>query len=261
MRKKFLLLLLVFIFGIFIIITGCESSGTPAPDAGEATGSGDSVEKFYSYLIQPHIHAQEPIIMREPFLEIMGQADQPIAYYYQDIVKIAGHSSGATAGAWVMLEKALDLLYPGDEIPVRGHIIIHAPAPADQWEVGVFGEMFTMITAASPSSGFPGSAFGEDFNRRYLLKYPDEKSDVPFPMMDWIFERKDTGKKVSIGFNLFMVQEPSTPAHQLVQGKLVRGEATDEEVAGWQEYWNKRSVFIFENADKLPGLFRVQELN
>ena len=255
MKRKMSLFLVVLIMCVALVFTGCNStpssSGAPAASLSEAT----------DYWKQDYILAVDPIMMRDPFMEVMGQIDGPIPYYYYEAAKLAGHSCGAISGAWTMTRKALEVLYPGDEVPVRGHIKIQAPGPADQYYLGVFGEVFTYITGASEASGFPGSSFGEDFNRRYLLEYPEEKTDVAFPAVKWIFERKDTGKKVSVQFNLMMVQPPSTPDRQLTESKLASGDVPAAELADWQKYWNARAKFVLDNADKIHGFFIVDELN
>jgi hypothetical protein len=51
---------------------------------------------------QAHITNVPPIMMRDPFLELLGQTAGPLAYSYEDAVKLSGHSCGAVAGAWTI---------------------------------------------------------------------------------------------------------------------------------------------------------------
>ncbi|HDN04689.1 MAG TPA: hypothetical protein ENF27_01965, partial [Chloroflexi bacterium] len=66
---------------------------------------------------EDYITEVPPIMMREPFFEIFGQSNGYAPYTYEIAVKHAGHSSAATAGAWELTRKALEVLYPYGEIP------------------------------------------------------------------------------------------------------------------------------------------------
>ena len=79
-----------------------------------------------AHWLQKHITDVPPIMMRDPFLGLLGQTDHPLPYTYEEAVKLSGHSCGAVAGAWVITRKALEALYLGD-IPERGQIMIEAP--------------------------------------------------------------------------------------------------------------------------------------
>lgn len=274
MRKRVLPLAFILLLGFALVLAGCgggaapqasgpSAGGPPAsePPAGETPAGGAPAGDERSLAAwdwtQDHISVVPPMMFKDPFLELLGQTNKPIPYLYSEVVKLAGHSCGATAGAWNMTEKAMKALYP-EGLPVRGQIKITAPGPADEWFVGVFGEIFTYLTGAAPESGFPGAEFGEDYNRRYLLTYKDEASGTPPPQMEWIFERTDTGKKVGVKFDVMKVMPPATPDRQEMSGKLVRGEATPEEAADWIKYWNDRAINVFDNADTLITVTPVE---
>ncbi|HHX51694.1 MAG TPA: hypothetical protein GX711_09680 [Clostridia bacterium] len=127
--------------------------------------------------------------------------------------------------------------------------------------MGVFGEIITYLTGAAPSSGFPGSEFGQAYNRRDLMVYPEEPSGTPPPKMVWTFERLDNGAKVGVAYDLMKVTPPATPERQEMSGKMARGEATPEEAADYVKYWNDRTISVFERADTLEGFFKVEKLN
>ena len=198
-------------------------------------------------------------MMKDPFLELLGQTDKPISYTYEEAVKLAGHSCGAVAGAWTITRKALEALYP-DEIPERGEILIEAPGAEDEWIVGVFGEVMTYVTGAAPKTGFPGGPFGEGYRRRNLLSYKEKASHTPPAKMVWVFRRLDTGAQVGVQYDLSMIQPPATPDRNKMAAKLARGKATPEAAREWVEYWNARVRFIFENADTLAGFFTITDL-
>lgn len=199
------------------------------------------------------------ILMKEPFLELLGQTNQPVPYTYNEAVKIAGHSCGAVAGAWIITRKALESLYPGT-LPVRGQIKVTMPGSEDEWYVGVFGEVISYITGAAPKTGFPGAEFGKAYNRRHLMTYKEKPAGTPPAKMLWIFERTDTGAKVAVRYDLGKIKPAQTPGRTEMGAKVASGQATPEETTEWREYWNARAKFVLDNADTLPGFFTVEIL-
>ena len=73
--------------------------------------------------------------MFEPYFVLFGQREEGrvVDYTYEEVVKLAGHSCGATSSAWEMTRQALEILYP-DETPVRGNIMVYAPGAEDELE-------------------------------------------------------------------------------------------------------------------------------
>ena len=209
---------------------------------------------------QAYITEVPPIMMIDPYFEIFGQAEGAIPYYYEEAIKLAGHSCGATAGAWTIARKALEVLYPDGEIPVRGQISVDAPGAEDEWFVGVFGEVITFITGASPKSGFNGAEFGKTddvFIRQNKMVYDEEPTGQLPPLREWLFTRIDTGVTVGVKFNLVVITPIPTPGRVAMGKKMAAGLATPEEAADYIQYWNDRAFFVFEKADTLDGFFTV----
>ncbi len=209
---------------------------------------------------QDYIREVPPIMMIDPYFQIFGQSQVAVPYTYENAVKLAGHSCGAVTGAWTITRKALEVLYPNGEVPVRGQIAVEAPGAEDEWFVGVFGEVITFITGAAPKTGFIGAEFGQTddiFVRQNKLVYPDEPTGTLPPKMEWIFTRLDTGAKVGVNFNLAVITPIATPERQEMGKKMAAGEATPEEAADYYEYWNARAKFVLDNADTLDGFFTV----
>lgn len=209
---------------------------------------------------QEYIYQVPPILMIDPYFQIFGQSQGPVPYTYENAVKLAGHSCGATMGAWYITQKALETLYPNGEIPVRGQITVEAPGAEDEWYVGVFGEIITFITGAAPKTGFIGAEFGQVNNlfvRQNKMTYPDEPSGTMPPQMEWVFTRLDNGAKVGINFNLAVITPVATPERQEMGKKMAAGQATPEEAADYYQYWNDRARFVFENKD-MEGFFNVK---
>jgi len=198
-------------------------------------------------------------MMNEPYFAIFGQSAGPIPYYYEEAVKLAGHSCGAVAGAWIITKKALEVLYPNGEIPVRGQIFVEAPGAEDEWFVGVFGDVIAFITGAAPKTGFNGSDFAVNdlYVRQNKMVYSEEPTNQLPPMREWIFTRLDTGTKVGIKFNLVIITPLPTPGRIEMGKKMALGQATIEETVDYIKYWNDRAIFVFENAD-VDGFFSVK---
>lgn len=246
-RRRFLIIALVIILAFTLGITGCNNEATPEKKA-EGQWTTDEVL------------AQEPLMMRDKFLELVGATTEPIPYTYEEVVKFSGQSDAATAGAWMMAVMALEELYP-DSTPVRGDIKIYAPGKESEGHMGVFGSIFSYITGAQSKIGFSGANFGEDFDRTNLMIYPAEHSGRMFFEIEWIFERLDTGKKVGVVYNLLLIEPKVTPQWEALGKKIVDGLATEEEIAEHTEYWQIRAPFVFENARTMPGLITVRVID
>ena len=202
---------------------------------------------------QDYIMNEEPIMMYDPYLSIFGQAQTAVPYYYEEVVQVAGHS-------WIITQKALEVLYPDGEIPVRGMIAVEAPGAEDEWFVGVFGEIITYITGAAPHTGFIGQEFGETddvFVRQNKMVYSEEPTGQLPPMREWVFTRLDTGKKVGVKFNLVIITPIPTPGRQAMGKTMATFQATPEEAADYIKYWNDRAIFVLENQD-MKGFFTVK---
>lgn len=206
-----------------------------------------------------YINSIPPILMKEPFLELLGQAEQPIPYTFMETVKISGHACSAVSGAWLITRKALEALYPST-LPVRGQIKVIMPGAEDEWVIGVFGQVIANITGAAPKTGFPGGSLGPAFNRRNLMLYAEMPAGTPPAKMRWIFERTDTGAQVVIGYDMTMIQPPATTKSKELGVKVAKGLADAKELKSWQANWNAGVKFLFDNADTLPGLFMVEKL-
>ncbi len=240
-----------------------EPTQVPAADPTEVQEEAPpvEVEEEPPLWTQDYITQVPPIMMIDPYFQIFGQSQAAVPYTYENAVKLAGHSCGATAGAWTIARKALEVLYPNGEIPVRGQIAVQTPGAEDEWFVGVFGEVITFITGAAPKTGFIGAEFGETndvFVRQNKMVYTDEPTGTPPPQMEWIFTRLDNGAKVGVNFNLAVITPIATPERTEMGKKMAADTATPEEAAEYYEYWNARAKFVFENADTLEGFFNVK---
>jgi hypothetical protein len=223
--------------------------------------------------IQDHIMDVQDIEMYEPFSDLFGQRElgRPVDYTYEETVKLVGHSCGATASAWEITKKALEVLYPDGEIPVRGNIKVYAPGAEDEWNIGVIGDVITYITGAAPATGFSGAWFGNGagpypgdpvYKRRNKMLYTDDcVGTFPPNGMIWTFERIDTDPpaKVCLRFKFvdfpplgdIGIQPPTDANWKLLGAKVASGDATPEEEELHTTWWNDRIVDVFNRSDEL----------
>lgn len=243
-----------FVYVILIIATMSLSACAPT-----ASVQPVATEKNLANWNFEYIQQIPPIMMRDPLIELVGQTNEPIPYYYEEAVKLSGHSCMIVAAGWTITRVALEELYQNGEVPVRGQIAIKMPGAEDEWNIGVFGEVMTYITGASAKTGFSGSIFakGNPLSiRRNKMVYTEERVGTRPPKMKFIFTRIDTGKSVAVSWNIMLVQPPTNekilakPAH-----KLASGAATPEEAERFIKNWNDAAHFLLKNPVK--GLVTV----
>ncbi|VAW30623.1 hypothetical protein MNBD_BACTEROID07-177, partial [hydrothermal vent metagenome] len=138
--------------------------------------------------------AIEPIVLQDKLTEFLGSAEKGIIEIsYLDVVKMAGHSCGVVAGAYLMAQKALPALF-GTEPPQRGNIKVELRREPDTDNAGVTGSVLANITgAAYQQLGFSGIQQGRFARRNLLLFGVDMDADVRFT-------RLDTGKSVEVNY-------------------------------------------------------------
>jgi len=111
------------------------------------------------------------IVLRDPLASFLGAApDGAIRYTYADAVRLAGHSCGVTATAWLLVRAGLSALY-GDELPERGGVTVQFRDAADHGTIGVTAAIFQLVTGAATQAGFHGIGPGRRFSRRGLMTF------------------------------------------------------------------------------------------
>ncbi len=250
------------VFTILFIGLLSFSSSTYAQNSGfVAAQDNTACETNWNY---DYIQNVPPIMMRDPLIEMLGQTNDPIPYYYEEAVKITGHSCQVVASAWMITRLALEQLYPNGEVPVRGQIKIEMPGAEDEWNIGVYGEVMAYVTGATTKNGFSGSVFAKGNPltiRRNKMVYTENPVGTPPPKMKWIFTRLDNNKSVTGSWNITLVQ-PKTDEKVLkeIGNKVASGTATPEELAEFHKNWNAAAVFILENAETVDGLITIGTL-
>lgn len=170
---------------------------------------------------------------REPLAEVLGAQPpgEPLVYSFADAAKFAGHVCPTVAGAWLVTERALLALYPG-EVPERGGVEV--TVGGDSERTGAFGGVIGYLTGAAGEAGF-GGLFGR-YRRRELLSFDPA-------LAGWSrFTRLDTGDAVKVRFDPSMVPDPPGLGEAL---RLVaRGEAGPEDQARFGRLWQQKVAAI-----------------
>ncbi len=161
----------------------------------------------------------------------------------KDVGKYTGHVCVGVSSGFVLTKKALELLYPSAEIPVRGDISIAVSAYTDHAEVASY------VTKAKPNK-IAGK--GEP----YIIV--DTTLHAPKKNVILIFKRNDTGKMVKAIFNKTkLVTANQEQEMKKLKMKVVKEEATQEEK---ELFATKVQSFVKEIIDNLPeGVITVEE--
>lgn len=192
------------------------------------------------------------LTMRDPLAAFLGAAeDGVIEYRYADVVRLAGHSCPAVAGAYLMVLNGLSALYDG--IPERGGIEVFMRNERDHATTGVLASVATLLTGAAPETGFQGVGPARRFARKDLLSF-DTDIDGTLAL-----RRRDTGKGVVVDINTEHVP------HELIMSQLmpkaVSGKASADELAEFARLWQDRvRRMLIDHADD-PKLIHIYDWN
>jgi len=168
----------------------------------------------------------------DPLGEFLGAFEDGIVEIgYLDCVRFAGHSCPTVAGAYLMTQRALEILYEPGTLPRRSGIRIEMRAPKEEGVTGVIGQVAAFICGAGDEGGFPG--IGPAFSRKNLLKYA--VTDLSGEMR---LSRIDTGASVTLSLDT-SVAGGSAEMKPLMQ-KTLRGEALPEEERRFRQLWQER---------------------
>ncbi len=192
-----------------------------------------SYPKFYDEI--------ETIKVKDALSNILGTFENgEYEFCYMDVVKSAGHSCPAVAGAYVMILEALKALYP-DELPVRGNIKVEFKEALEDGVAGVIGNVASHITGATSKSGFKG--LNGNFARHSLMFY-----DVDIDSSGR-FTRLDDGKSVDVVYDSSSIM-PNPKMKPLMQ-KVMQGDATPQEFKEFGEIWQDRVERICKNPQEV----------
>jgi len=189
-----------------------------------------------------------PITLNDPLAAFLGASgDGSLTYTYLDVVKLAGHSCPTTAGAFLMLHKGLETLYPSS-LPVRGTIRVEMHQKADEDTTGVIASIASMVTGASDEKGFKGLM--GSFARNNLLFFG---ASIPLLMR---LTRTDTNVYVDIAYNPGVI--PPEPSVMTLMDKIKTSVATEEEKKEFGILWQERVRKILLESNDVSGLVTIK---
>jgi len=161
----------------------------------------------------------------------------------KDVGNYTGEVCVGVSSGYILTKKALELLYPNDEIPMRGNISIAVSSYSDHAEVASY------ITKAKPIE-IVGN------NDAYIVK--DSTIQTPKKSVVLIFKRNDTDKMVKATFNKSkLVSDDKEKEMKKLKMKVIKGEASDEEKELFAEKVQSFVKIIVENIP--DGVITVEE--
>lgn len=174
----------------------------------------------------------------DPLADLLGSGGEAWTYTFDDAVRLAGHACPTVAGAFLLVKKALDVLYP-DTLPQRGDIAITVPGPMDEGVTGPITQIFTLITGAAATNGFKG--LGGHFNRMNLMQF--QKASTPSE--PFIFERMSNRHRVRL---LYSPRHfPPSPKMGELLPLLLENHATPAQRTEFGNLWRQRVLAILED--------------
>lgn len=200
----------------------------------------------------PSFFAEAPRLrVRDPLAAFLGASEDGILDYgYEDVVRLAGHSCPAVAGAYLMLLGGLSYLYDG-VLPERGGIEVFMRAGRDEGTAGVQASIATLLTGAAAETGFHGIGPARRFARRDLLRFGVDIDGV------MALRRCDTGVGVVVDIDTGAV--PHAAEMAAVMAGAVSGEADAAELGSFAALWQERvRRMLIEHADD-PKLIHLYE--
>lgn len=201
----------------------------------------------------PAFYEHAPVVrVRDPLAELLGAADGGIIEYrYADAVRLAGHSCPTVAGAFLMGRAALLALFP-DELPQRGSVAVHMPAPENSGTMGVVAQVLTLLTGAAADNGFKG--LGGRFARNGLLEFASVESGSAI-----VFQRTDTQAKVSVDLDFASV--PPDPAMRPLLTAIMQDRADAEQRKTFGAAWQDRVRRLLTEHANDAQVIRVRQLS
>ncbi len=179
---------------------------------GTGTLQSQSIDRV-DYELAGRIELQEPLAQLTGYGDPLGSI---LSFGLNDVGLYAGHICVGISSGFLLTKQALEALYPGDEIPVRGQVRIWASEESDPSEVASYLLRCRLVDRPDemPANGL----------------YIDESMQTQQGEIHLIFERSDTGKRVLASFYKHRVVEVSKQKEmKSLKRKIIEGQASEEE--------------------------------
>ncbi|MDP3879175.1 MAG: FmdE family protein [Dehalococcoidales bacterium] len=211
-------------------------------------------------IFRDFIKEAKAIRLKEPLTETLGAfstEDAVVEYTFAEAVKMAGHACPTVTGAYLSCRKALEALYPDEEVPVRGEIAVTVYGNPEEGVYGVMAQVFSFFTGAAPATGFKG--LGHKFKRKDLLRFDPEKIDPQ--AMCFEFKRLDNGNSVLVKFYPQQVPFPTEKGRRLgeLMEKVLWEAARKEEKEEFQELWTAKVKGMLIEEKEIENWLKIEE--
>jgi formylmethanofuran dehydrogenase subunit E len=196
----------------------------------------------------------DPIILIDPLAFVLGASEkgEPYVYQYTDIIKNSGHSCPAVSGGYKITQLALKELYK-ESLPVRGDIRVTMVGKEDEKVNGPISQVISIITGAASNNGFKGMQ--GKFSRYNLLVFDSTLTSEDGILAEAIFERMDTGEKVSVKYNASAI--PSNPEMGKLTPLIISGKASDKEISKFGDMWQERVRIVLLETPKDAFIIKI----
>jgi len=185
------------------------------------------------------------IRLRDPKAVMVGYrqpGDDIFEFTLDDVGKYTGHVCAGISSAFLLTRQALEKLYTGDELPVRGQISVVASDHTDHLEVAAY-----IVRATAHGEEKIAGSMEADTSLRI------GKGKVVL-----IFKRLDNGKMVKAIFDkTVLMQGDNMQKMEALKQKVINGTASDVEKKQFAENVQKTVEKII--ADTPDGLITVTE--
>lgn len=178
----------------------------------------------------------------DPLGDLLGAGNGVFEYTFDDVAKLSGHACPTVAGGFLMVKRALEVLF-GEEQAMRGDIRVTVYGAPDQGTNGPMSQVFTLLTGAAAENGFHG--LGGNFVRYGLLRFESVDSMGP---VEYRFERISTGDSVTLIYDPGMIAPVPTMGQDL--GMVMQGQADETVLNRFRDAWRDRVQRILADGGK-----------
>jgi hypothetical protein len=184
-------------------------------------------------MTQPLMFPESPVLsLYDPLGDLLGAGNGVFSYSFDDVAKMSGHACPTVAGGFLMVKRALEVLFK-DERPQRGDIRVTVFGAQDEGTNGPMSQVFTLLTGAAADNGFHG--LGGRFVRHGLLRF---EAGAPGGAVSYRFERISNGEAVTLSYDASMIPPAATMGQDI--GAILQGYGDEAVVERFRNAWRDR---------------------
>lgn len=176
------------------------------------------------------------IVLHDPLGELLGADDGHFRYVFDDVVKLSGHACPTAVGAFLLVVRALPLLY-GDDTPQRGDMVVTVHGGEEEGVNGPISQIFTLLTGAAAANGFGGLA--GRYGRKGLLRFEPRPFGQP---LCFTFHSVSRNRSVTLSYSPEAI--PPDPAMGAVMQAALAGQGGQEVRQRFARLWRERVLRI-----------------